>query len=630
MTSYVQFNFSTLPTGASVSKATLRLYVDAVNKPGSFDVYELDTAWAENTLTYNTAPPLGLSATGNHPTAISASSLRQYVLVDITPLVQGWLSGAVTNNGVALALTSAGGNFSFDSKESSFTSNGPDLEIALTSSGGAQGPPGPAGPQGAAGPVGPPGPISGVTAGTDLTGGGTAGNVILSLDTTKVPQLNSVNTFTGNQTVNGNLSATGIVTGTGFSIGSNPFAFGAFSSNNVYLGFAGNASSSNTAGSYNTATGPEALYSNVSGVENTAGGFAALSNNTTGSANTASGAHTLQSNDSGNLNTAIGDGALNVNTSGSSNTAVGDTALRYNASGSSNTAVGFAAGTGSRGDRTNATAIGANAEVDEDNAVVLGSMSGVNGASADTFVGIGTTTPQAKLHIGFCNSCLRVEGPANPGNGTISWVASYGGYGDFAIDGPGCLGCRFVVKENGSVGIGTGMFVVSNIFTIAQNQGHAIADGWDTYSSRRWKTNIHPLTDALAKIEQLRGVSYDLKQSGKHEIGVIAEEVGVVVPEVVSYEDNGKDARGVDYSRLTALLIQAMKEQQQQMREQRAQIQTELRHIKAQQRQIVRLGNRLRSLEAGSNTAGITGIPPSTSEAIGHSGESGMARKAVP
>ncbi len=56
--------------------------------------------------------------------------------------------------------------------------------------------------------------------------------------------------------------------------------------------------------------------------------------------------------------------------------------------------------------------------------------------------------------------------------------------------------------------------------------GHPVADGWDRFSSRRWKTNIQTLHGALAKVEQLRGVSYDLKDSGKHEVGVIAEEAG--------------------------------------------------------------------------------------------------------
>ena len=57
------------------------------------------------------------------------------------------------------------------------------------------------------------GTITGVKAGTDLTGGGTTGTVTLNLDTTKIPQLAAANTFTGSQAVTGNLSATGTITG---------------------------------------------------------------------------------------------------------------------------------------------------------------------------------------------------------------------------------------------------------------------------------------------------------------------------------------------------------------------------------------------------------------------------------
>ena len=42
--SYIQFNLSSLPTGAVVTKATLRLYVNQVNTAGSFDVYQLDNS----------------------------------------------------------------------------------------------------------------------------------------------------------------------------------------------------------------------------------------------------------------------------------------------------------------------------------------------------------------------------------------------------------------------------------------------------------------------------------------------------------------------------------------------------------------------------------------------------------
>ena len=98
----------------------------------------------------------------------------------------------------------------------------------------------------------------------------------------------------------------------------------------------------------------------------------------------------------------------------------------------------------------------------------------------------------------------------------------------------------------------------------------------------RWAGFVRTLHDALATVEQLRGVSYDLKANGKHEVGVIAEEVGGVVPEVVSWDQNGKDAQSVDYGRLTALLIEATKEQQALIREQQEQ-------IKAQQTQLSKL-----------------------------------------
>jgi len=156
-TSYLRFNLATLPPGGSVNKATLRLYVDAVSKNGTFDVYEIDSNWSESTLTYNTpAPPLGGSATSGHPISVSSSTLNQFLLIDITSLVQGWVSGSIANNGIALA-TSDTGSFSFDSKESLFTGNGPELEIVLNGPAGPAGPSGPVGPPGPAGPAGPQG-----------------------------------------------------------------------------------------------------------------------------------------------------------------------------------------------------------------------------------------------------------------------------------------------------------------------------------------------------------------------------------------------------------------------------------------------------------------------------------------
>jgi len=156
-------------------------------------------------------------------------------------------------------------------------------------------------------------------------------------------------------------------------------------------------------------------------------------------------------------------------------------------------------------------------------------------------------------------------------------------------------------SSNTNVGIGT--TAPSNIFTIGQGLGPAIADGWSTYSSHRWKTNIHTLQGALGKVEQLRGVSYDLKDSGKHEIGVIAEEVGAVVPEVVSYEKNGKDAAGVDYGRLTALLIEAVKQQQKEISALRA-------RLREQRTKDAKLESRLERLEHNAGQTQLASAQP--------------------
>ena len=103
--------------------------------------------------------------------------------------------------------------------------------------------------------------------------------------------------------------------------------------------------------------------------------------------------------------------------------------------------------------------------------------------------------------------------------------------------------------------------------------GTTLADAWITRSARRFKTNIQPLERALEKVEHLQGVSYERKADGRHEIGVVAEDVDQVVPEVVSRDPKTRQVQGVDYSRLAALLIEAVKAQQAELQSQKAEIQ---------------------------------------------------------
>jgi hypothetical protein len=161
----------------------------------------------------------------------------------------------------------------------------------------------------------------------------------------------------------------------------------------------------NTIGFYNTGLGVNALQDNTSGEANAALGFNVLQSNTTGVDNAALGVVALQDNTSGYDNTASGYYSLQANTTGYDNVALGYQAgytsngSNANSTGSNNTFVGYQAGPGTSTQLQNATAIGTNAVVSENNALVLGCISGTNSCSANTEVGIGTASPIGQLNV---------------------------------------------------------------------------------------------------------------------------------------------------------------------------------------------------------------------------------------
>jgi len=191
------------------------------------------------------------------------------------------------------------------------------------------------------------------------------------------------------------------------------------------------------------------------------------------------------------------------------------------------------------------------------------------------YVGIGKETPFAALDV---------DGSIKANGGNISGQLAVGGLnGVNATHHVGTNMLRgfnvtdvtqygtwttsyFGVEGDGDVGIG--VHVPDHILEVKQSSStDPIADAWTTYSSRRWKTNIETIENALDKVERLEGVSFQWKLDGKKDIGLIAENVGSVIPEVVVYEENGVDAEAVDYARLVALLIEAVKEQQAEIEE---------------------------------------------------------------
>jgi hypothetical protein len=337
------------------------------------------------------------------------------------------------------------------------------------------------------------------------------------------------NTFLGNQA--GNMTMTGIANSV---LGELAMARNTTGHHNSVVGVG--ALFQNTTGSNNTASGASVLNSNTTGSDNTATGYYALAYNQTGTDNTAMGMQAIFMNPAGNGNTAMGSSAMQGLTSGSNNTAVGYRTLELNAAGSGNTAVGYGAGTagtsnfnGSNntfiGNSTGAfgtgisgaTAIGYGAQVAKSGAVILGSLSAV--------VGIGTQSPMEKLDV----------------VGNIMIGDNHYGYG-----------C--VKERNGSV-IG----------------GYCSSD-------ERLKRNIEPFEPVLEKLVRIRPVYFDWRTDEYPDLhlgfsrspGLIAQDVEQALPDMVA-----EDAAGfkmVNYSQLPLLLLQAMREQQEQIRELRIQV----------------------------------------------------------
>ena len=100
----------------------------------------------------------------------------------------------------------------------------------------------------------------------------------------------------------------------------------------------------------------------------------------------------------------------------------------------------------------------------------------------------------------------------------------------------------------------------SNVFEI-QGNGNIVAAGTLTENSDvSLKENIVTISDALTKVKQLRGVEFDKKATGEHEIGCIAQEVQSVIPDLIKPKSYDDPLLTLSYNRLTAVLIEAVKE----------------------------------------------------------------------
>lgn len=202
--------------------------------------------------------------------------------------------------------------------------------------------------------------------------------------------------------------------------------------------------------------------------------------------------------------------------------------------------------------------------------------------SSDGNVGIGTTNPRYPLHItddGETYATLMVKSSTNHGgvavdvpsgrqahyifmeNGVVKWQWRTPQYADDLRAYSGTLGDDvLILKNTGNVGIGT-TTPQYKLHVAGKIQGELVSP-----SDQRHKQNIHSLKNALTKLQGLRGVSFKWKdntQNADPQIGLIAQEVEKVLPELVSTDSDGY--KSIAYGKLTAVLVEAIKEQQLQI-----------------------------------------------------------------
>ena len=144
------------------------------------------------------------------------------------------------------------------------------------------------------------------------------------------------------------------------------------------------------------------------------------------------------------------------------------------------------------------------------------------------------------------------------------------------IFGTGATGTGTTISS-GNIGIGSNAPGYRlELPNTASTSGQGRANAWQTYSDGRFKKDLKPIADALAKVMALKGVTYRsaLELNARREVGLIAQDVEKVLPEAVSVSTTEvvlpgekpkkvADYRSLAYDRLVALLVEAVKELKQ-------------------------------------------------------------------
>jgi hypothetical protein len=183
------------------------------------------------------------------------------------------------------------------------------------------------------------------------------------------------------------------------------------------------------------------------------------------------------------------------------------------------------------------------------------------------YLGIGTENPERAVHIQGANAVFRMDRDRNSASfilartdSTFSEVLKAYTVG---VDAWGSNQGHFIINDLGTAvaGGGTRRMTIDNDGNV-QFTGSVQATDFYTPSSARFKTNIEQLAGSLDKLLQLKGVRFTWKETGQPGIGLIAEDVARIFPELVQFSADDHQAMGLDYGKLTAVLVEATREQQ--------------------------------------------------------------------
>lgn len=136
------------------------------------------------------------------------------------------------------------------------------------------------------------------------------------------------------------------------------------------------------------------------------------------------------------------------------------------------------------------------------------------------------------------------------------------------------VGNNITASSSNTFYMGCNLNVIGDIYCQNLNATGDVVSSW-TSSDRRLKDNITPLLNCLEKILKLNPVEFDWNENQKayegHDIGLIAQEVKEVIPEIVGEKSSGY--LGIKYEKLIPILAGATQEQDAQIQELEKQVQ---------------------------------------------------------